>query len=232
MESCKGDLDRELVHSSTRSVEHFSASWLCRAGLCAILLEQNRSSMIMLGWMVTRMVLQILQWLRCLCCSIPGGVTLWGIWVSLIVQNPSLSVVTEKTTNGNVDNVLTQSQQVASLPSQMLEKGKLSGESWILLNHFWVVSCTFCSFIFGSPFSSLCAEEQVHSPEPSMVTHCRQCWKGSYCHVISVFLLFSQASKLALGFANRLPCFVFCCFHNTPYELFGKLPLWFFPLTS
>lgn len=115
---------------------------------------------------------------------------------------------------------------------QMLEKGNLSGEGWILLNHCWVVSCTFCSFIFGPPFSSICTGEWVHRPEPSMVTHCRWCWKGSYYPVISVFPLFSQASRLTLDFTNRLPCFVFCCFHNTPYKLFGKLPLWFFPLTS
>lgn len=71
-----------------------------------------------------------------------------------MVQNPSLSIVTEQTTNGNVNSVLTQLQQAASLPPQVLEKGNLSGEGWV---------------------SSICTEEQIHSPEPSTVTCCRQC---------------------------------------------------------
>lgn len=54
-ESGRGQPDRELVHSRARSAEHLSALWLCRAGLCVMLLEQNRAGMIMLGWKLTRM---------------------------------------------------------------------------------------------------------------------------------------------------------------------------------
>lgn len=77
--------------------------WLCRAGLYPALPEQNRSSTITLE-------------LYSKCSSdwdayivYPWGVSIWGVKISHMVQNPSLSVVAEKTTNGNVNSVLTQS---------------------------------------------------------------------------------------------------------------------------